>query len=104
MGGNNATAVGPLSEKLNDYLLRLGYTNAHVIGIITQLLTQLKVRVDFRNYVERLELVNLEDRVSSLQAVSLLNDYILELSKGNIPPSSQLTQNITVQPIKPLRE
>jgi hypothetical protein len=39
ISASSETSSVPLSEKLNDYLLRLGYTNAHVIGIITQLLT-----------------------------------------------------------------
>jgi hypothetical protein len=104
ISGIRTEAGIPLSEKLNDYLVRLGYTSAHVTGIISQLLTQGKVRVDFRNHVERLELADLNDRLSSLQAVSLLNDYVLELNKGQTPNSNKLTQNIIVQPLKPLRE
>ena len=104
ISGIRTEASIPLSEKLDDYLVRLGYTSAHVTGIISQLLTQGKVRVDFRNHVERLELVETGDRLSSLQAVSLLNDYVVELSKGQTPVATKFTQNIIVQPLKPLRE
>ena len=104
ISGIKTEASIPLSEKLNDYLVRLGYTSAHVTGIISQLLTQGKVRVDFRNHVERLELAEMGDRLSSLQAVSLLNDYVLELNKGQNPIGTKITQNIIVQPLKPIRD
>jgi hypothetical protein len=88
-----------LGEKLNDYLLRLGYSNVHIMGIIAQLMTKAKVRVDFRNYTERLELINVEDRLTSPQAISMLEDYIAEMmtsedAAGNV----KKTQKIVVQP------
>lgn len=88
----------PLNEKLDDYLLRLGYSSVHIMGIIAQLMTKGKVRVDFRNYTEKLELVNPEDRVSSPQAMSLLEDYISEVTKANDPSiNAKSTQKIVVQ-------
>ena len=87
-----------LDEKLDDYLLRLGYSNVHIMGIIAQLMTKTKVRVDFRNYTERLELINPDDRLTSTQAMSLLEDYIAEVTKANDPSIiAKSTQKIVVQ-------
>lgn len=92
-----------LSEKLNDYLIRLGYTSAHVIGAIGQLLTQGKVRIDFRNYVERIELKDPKDKLSSVPAaVEILEAYIKELAKGQAVSAPKITQNITIEPLKEL--
>ena len=104
MSGDRANKIVPLSEKLDDYLVGLGYTSAHVTGIITQLFTQGKVRVDFRNYTERMELSDLKDKLTSLQSVSLLNDYITELSKGRTILGPKNTQNITVEPLASVRD
>jgi hypothetical protein len=88
----------PLNEKLDDYLLRLGYSSVHIMGIIAQLMTKAKVRVDFRNYTEKLELINTEDRITSPQAMSLLEDYIAEVTKANDPSiNAKSTQKIVVQ-------
>jgi hypothetical protein len=104
LSGITTTAEVALSEKLRDYFLRLGYTSVHVTGIIAQLLTQRKVRIDFREHTERLELVDPLDQLSNLQAISLLNDFIDELNtKRDHSNPSRITQNITVQPIRPLK-
>ncbi len=103
MSNIRTIATVPLNEKLNDYLIRLGYTSAHVTGIVSELLVRGKVRVDFRNYVERIELVNPKDVISSVQSVSLLNDYVAELSKNQIVEAPKVTQNIIVQPLKPIQ-
>jgi hypothetical protein len=87
-----------LSEKMNDYLLRLGYSSTHIMGIIAQLMTKTKVRVDFRNYTERLELVNPSDKLTSPEAMSLLEDYIAETStREESSDTSKQTQKIIVQ-------
>ena len=82
----------PLSEKLKDYLLRLGYSSVHIMGIIAQLMTKAKVRVDFRNYTERLELVNPEDKLTSPQAMSLLEDYLAEVANTNEPSAGNVME------------
>ena len=92
-----------MSEKLNEYLVKLGYTSAHVVGLMSQLLTQGKVRVDFRNFVERIELANAKDRMAELHnAVEILEDYIKEITKGQPTFPAKNTQNITVEPLKEL--
>jgi hypothetical protein len=104
LSANRVLKIVPLSDKLDDYLIGLGYTSAHVTGIITQLFTQGKVRVDFRNYTERLELAAPTDKLTSLQSISLLNDYISELSKGRSILGPKHTQNITVEPLAPVTD
>lgn len=91
-----------LGEKLEEYLIKLGYSNAHVLGIIVQLLTRGKVRVEFRSYYERIMLADIHDRLSRAQAVTLFDDFI---SGMNSNESSEehlgVTQKIVVQPPKP---
>jgi hypothetical protein len=94
----------PLSDKMIEYLVALGFGNAHMAGITTELMTRGKVRVDFRLFVERLELVFDEDRLTLIQAVSLLGDYIAELSKGRNIPVHRKTQNVIIEPQKPIKE
>ena len=91
------TVAVSLGEKLSDYFMRLGYTNAHVVGLITQLLTQLKVRVDFRDYSERLELKNEMDRLTFIQAATLLDDYATELGGGKVVAAAKITQIIKIK-------
>jgi len=81
ISGIATTAEISLSEKLKDYLLRLGYSGAHLTGIVTQLFTKNKVRVDFREFTERIELIDPADRLSSAQAMILLNDFIVEVDQ-----------------------
>jgi hypothetical protein len=83
-----------LSEKMSDYLVRLGYSNTHIMGIIVQLMTQTKVRVDFRNYTERLELVELGDRITSSMAISMLEDFI---SEKTAPEEAQQAASLNKQ-------
>jgi len=65
-----------LDQLLSNYLTRLGMDSAFTSGIIVQLLTNGKVRVDFSNVAERLELVNKSDITTPPQAISLFEDYI----------------------------
>ena len=102
--GIATTAEVPLSEKLDDYLLRLGYSSAHIIGVMVELLTKTKVRVDFREYTERMELVQPEDRLDPTASISLLEDYIAAASgTDSSHRQSGATQRIVVQTSKPLK-
>jgi hypothetical protein len=86
-----------LKDKLDDYFLRIGYTNVHVLSIIVQLFTQGKVRIEFATYNERLELVDMGNVLSRAQAVTLLDDYIVKLRGPESPPHAGVTRRITVQ-------
>jgi DNA replication protein DnaD len=99
LSGIATTAEVALAEKMSDYLLRLGYSSAHITGIIVQLLTKGKVRVDFREYTERLELISPSDQLNSAQAMTLLEDFITEIStpEDTQPKTTNSTQRIVVQ-------
>ena len=87
-----------LSEKMHEYLTKMGYTNAHIYNIIVHLLTSGKVRVDFRNYTERLELPGTE-MYSKVQAITLLDDFIEQnFQQGK---AVNLTQRIVIQQPRP---
>jgi hypothetical protein len=93
------TAEIPLSDKLNDLLMRLGYSSAHITGIIVQLLNRGKVQIDFRDCTERLELVEKEDQLSPILAMATLNNYILEMrTPDEARVMNKTTQCIVVQP------
>lgn len=90
----------PLNVKLHDYIVRLGYSSANLVGFVVQLFTRGKVRIDFPSHTERLELVNPKDTLSGTQAMSLLEDFIEELEKDGINNDlmkrDDATQNIVI--------
>ncbi len=91
--------VCPLSEKIDQYLVKLGYSNAHVLGIVVNLLTVGKVRVEFRHYSERLELADPLEKMTRGAAVDLFDRYLLE-KRGRNEASQvmEFTGKIVVQP------
>ncbi len=87
-----------LSEKIDQYLIRLGYSNAHVLGIVVNLLTVGKVRVEFRHYVERLELVDPADKTTRGIAVDIFDRFLLERKgRSNQEQILEFTGKIIVQ-------
>jgi hypothetical protein len=92
-----------LKEKMDDYLMRLGYSNASVWAIALQLLTKGKVQVDFRHYNERLKLIDPADTLTPPAAVFLLEIYFRS-SRSNVKESEEdVTRKFTVQPPKTAR-
>jgi hypothetical protein len=88
----------PLSTKIDEYILKLGYSNAHVLGILVQLLTNGKVRVDFRDYAERLSLITANDRMTRGDAVELFDEHLKTMnSHSGAAGESNVTQKIVVQ-------
>jgi len=96
------TAEVPLNVKLYDYVVRLGYSSSHLVGFIVQLFTKGKVRVDFNNYTERLELVEPTDKLSGAQAMSLFDDFVTEMGNTGMVEDmldpAKTTQRIIVNP------
>ena len=91
-----------LDQLLNNYLIRLGMDSASTSGIIVQLLTNGKVRVDFSSVAERLELVNKSDIITPPQAISLFEDYVtISLHPEEKEKRGKKTARIEVQ--KPRR-
>lgn len=91
----------PLARKIEDYVLRLGYSNTHVLGIVIRILTEGKVRVDFRDYSERLELADPESKTSRTEAVRIFDGLISRLVIDNDVDQLAVTQKIVVQPPRP---
>jgi hypothetical protein len=71
-----------LQQKMDDYVEKIGGDSPHLFGIIVRLLTQGKVRVDFRYYTERIELKNPEDKINRSQAIELFDDYLTRQDKN----------------------
>jgi len=83
-----------LFEKIDEYMLRFGRGNSHIIGIFMVLLVEGKIRVDIRDKSERLSLVKMADRRSGKEAILLIDEYLSQPK----PSSSELdtrTQIIT---------
>lgn len=98
----NSTVTVGLDVKLREYLLRLGFSNSQLLSIVVSLLTQGKIRVEFRNNVERITLKNVNDRMQRPQAVELFDNFIHALdSESKDAPSNNSTQRIVVQQPKP---
>lgn len=94
----NNTATVTLDVKLREYLLRIGFSNSQLLSIVVSLLTQGKIRVEFRNNVERITLKNTNDRMQRPQAVSLFDNFIQVLSnEAKDAPVNNSTQRIVVQ-------
>jgi len=65
-----------LAELISRYLIHLGCENAFTSGIIVQLLTKGKVRVDFSKVSERLELFRANDCMTAPEAMALFESYV----------------------------
>jgi hypothetical protein len=86
-----------LEAVINEFLLKLGQSSAHVLGVIIQVLTRGKVRVDFRDYNLRLELGPGENAMERSEAVAVFDDYIKRHKNPDTDRSADVTQKIMVQ-------
>ena len=86
-----------LAELISRYLIHLGFENAFTSGIIVQLLTRGKVRVDFSKVAERLELFRTDDRMTATQAMALFEEYVAGMRTENEPTQKGKTVRIVVQ-------
>lgn len=87
-----------LSEKIDEYLFKLGCSSAHTLGVVTQLLNVGKIRLDFREYNERLQLTNAADAMSRTEAMSLTEAYLASMqTQSHQPNDLDLTQKVIIQ-------
>ena len=88
-----------LADKIDEYILRMGYTSVHTLGVVVQLLTVGKVRLDFREYSERLQLADKANIMNRADAVLLVENYIASMAKTEtaMTPDYDLTQKIIIQ-------
>lgn len=88
------TSIVTLDLKFYEYAVRLGST---IANIFVQLFTQGKVRVHFGRYVERLELVHQEDRLTGPDAMDLFDEFAAHLKKTEPNLFKKSTQQIFVK-------
>ena len=88
-----------LSDKIEEYILKLGYSNSQTLGIVVQVLTQGKVRVDFRDHTERLQLFEEGVLFSRTEAVDIFDKHIVNMKKpvSAEASASNMTQRIVIQ-------
>lgn len=86
-----------LGDKLNQYV-SIGFSNSHVLGVVLQLMTQGKIRVEFRDYVERLELTDPADALSRQQGVTLFDDFMKVIAARNAINARKVTKKIGLKP------
>ena len=96
-GGVQAQENESLAALISRYLIRLGLDSAFTSGIIVQLLTKGKVRVDFSKVVERLELTNRNDCMTAPQAMELFEDYVTSMRTKEDVTQKGKTVRIVVQ-------
>lgn len=84
----------PLFEKIDEYLLRFGGSNSHVIGIFMGLLVDGKIRVGFRHNSERLSLVDPSSKKTPEVAIQLIDAHLREAEAANQPDTR--TQKIVL--------
>lgn len=90
-----------LSEKIDEYIFRLGYSNTHTLGIVVQLLVTGKVRVDFRDHYERLQLSKKADVMDRTHAVDLFDRHLAAHRKDETQSGPDFTQKIIIEPPSP---
>lgn len=91
-----------LSDKIVEYLYSYDFGKGHVLEIIMQVLTQGKVRVEFADRFERLEVADPEDKISRTQVTAMFDDFIEEVTRGGEESEGGgTTQRISMAPKKP---
>ena len=87
-----------LSDKIDDYIFKLGCSSAHTLGVMTQLLHVGKIRLDFRENNERLQLMNASDAMSRPDAMGLVEAYLSSMKReGDTHNDLDLTQKVIIQ-------
>ena len=87
-----------LADKIDDYILKLGYSNTHVLGFVLELLTVGKVRLDFRAFSDRLELRDPDLVMTRIEATALFDEHIKVGQCKKTVPGSDVTQKIILSP------
>ncbi len=97
--GEVSEASLSLAEKMDEFVFRLGCSSAHTLGVVVQLLTVGKVRLDFREYNERLQLEEASDVLTRPEAMHLTESYLAAMRQGVTDPAEGLdvTQKIIIQ-------
>ena len=84
-----------LADKISDYMIRIGDSNSLCLNVVIQIFNRGKVRVDFRDTSERLELINQQDKISRPEALMVLDHWIKANCFNSEPPD--VTQKIVIE-------
>ena len=88
----------PLCNVLEEYLLKLGHSSDHVLAIVLRLLTNGKVRVEFRHCRDRLELSDKSQIMSRSKAIQLFDEFLGHVRQETKDTDlASMTQRIVVQ-------
>jgi hypothetical protein len=85
-----------LAEKIEELVLKIGYSNAQALSVIIQLLTVGKIRVDFRDYSQRLQLASKSDMMTRAHAAEIFDMHLTRM-KVETPLHNGFTQKISFQ-------
>lgn len=85
-----------LAEKIEELVLKEGYTNAQTLSVIVQLLTNGKVSVGFRDYSQRLQLVCPTDTMTRAQAAEVFDNHVGQINVTD-KLANGFTQKIQIQ-------
>jgi hypothetical protein len=89
----------PLADKVEEYVRRLGYSSAHTLGVVVQLLTVGKIRLDFKDYTERLQIKHPQDLMKRVEAINLVEHHLAQFDPPTeLIPDDGFTQKIIIQP------
>jgi hypothetical protein len=94
---DSVTSTCTVADKIEEMVLKIGYTNAQALGVIVQLLTVGKVRVDFREYSLRLEVVSKSDVMTRAQAAEVFDSHLGQMKLPD-KQTTGFTQKIVFQP------
>jgi hypothetical protein len=86
-----------LADKIEELVLKVGYSNAQALSVIIQILTVGKVRVDFRDYNQRLQLRFSKDIMNRSEAMEIFDSHLAHLRTTDLSADS-FTQRIIFQP------
>ena len=93
----SGVVTSTVADKIEELVLKVGYSNAQALSVVIQLLTNGKVRVDYRDYSQRLQLISQSDIMSRSAAVEVFDSHMAVLNSGNAS-SDGFTQKIVFQP------
>jgi hypothetical protein len=92
----SAESFCSLADKIEELVLKIGYSNVQALSVVIQLLTVGKIRVDFRDYSQRLQLASKSDITTRADAAEIFDTHLTQM-KVEPQSNSGFTQKITFQ-------
>jgi hypothetical protein len=89
-----------LGDKIEELVLKVGYSNAQALTVVIQILTVGKVRIDFRDYNQRLQLRFSQDIMNRSDAMEVFDSHLAHLRTTDLSEDG-FTQRIMIQAPRP---